>query len=149
MNDKNRRSMVTEELLHALSETKHIDEFLQNYEREIDDIDLHTYLYELIDKAGFTIPQIIEKASIGRSLTYQIFNGQRAPNRNLLIRIAIILKLSLDETQRLLRIAKRGELYPRIQRDAAIIFCIQHKYSLIDVNELLENLGEAILLKED
>jgi hypothetical protein len=149
MNEKNKKSMVTEELLHALSETKHIDEFLQNYEGEIDDIVLHTYLYELIDKAGFTIPQIIGKASIGRSFAYQIFNGQRAPNRNLLIRIAIILKLSLEETQRLLRIAKRGELYPRIQRDAAIIFCIQHKYSLIDVNELLENLGEAILLKDD
>jgi transcriptional regulator with XRE-family HTH domain len=149
MNNKNRRSMLTEELLHALSETKHLDEFLQNHEGEINSIDLHTYLYELIDKAGFTIPQIIEKASIGRSLAYQIFNGQRTPNRNLLIRIAIIIKLSMVETQRLLKIAKRGELYPRIQRDAAIIFCIQHKYSLIDTNELLENLGEAILLKED
>ena len=141
--------MLTEELLHALSESKHIDEFLQNHESEINTIDLQTYLYELIEKAGYTIPQIIEKASIGRSLAYQIFNWQRTPNRNLIIRLALIMKLTLEETQRLLKIAKRGELYPRIQRDAAIIFCIQHKYSLIDTNELLENLSEAILLKED
>jgi transcriptional regulator with XRE-family HTH domain len=141
--------MLTEELLHSLSESKHIDEFLQSHENEINNIDLQTYLYELVIRAGLTIPQMIEKASISRSLAYQIFNGQRLPNRNLIIRMALIMKLSLQETQRLLKVAKRGELYPRIQRDAAIIFCIQHKYSLIDTNELLENLGEAILLKED
>jgi transcriptional regulator with XRE-family HTH domain len=149
MNKKSKKSMLTEELLHSLSESKHIDEFLQSHESEINNIDLQTYLYELVIRAGLTIPQMIEKASISRSLAYQIFNGQRLPNRNLIIRMALIMKLSLQETQRLLKVAKRGELYPRIQRDAAIIFCIQHKYSLIDTNELLENLGEAILLKED
>lgn len=147
--NKSKKSMLTEELLHALTETKHIDDFLQIHESEVSCLDLHSYLYELIKKEGFTIPQISEKASISRSLAYQIFNGQRTPNRNLLIRIALILRLSLGDTQRLLKIAKRGELYPRIQRDAAIIFCIQHNYTMIDANELLENLGEAILLKED
>jgi transcriptional regulator with XRE-family HTH domain len=135
--------------MHAITETRHIDEFLQEHEDEIKNIDLQTYLYELMERAGMTIPQIIEKASISRSLTYQIFSGQRSPNRNLLIRLALVMKLDVTETQRLLRIAKKGELYPRIQRDAAIIFCIQNKYSLIDTNELLESLGEAILLKEE
>jgi hypothetical protein len=59
------------------------------------------------------------------------------------------MRLDVNETQRLLRIAKKGELYPRVQRDAAIIFCIQNRYSLIDTNELLESLGEAILFKEE
>jgi transcriptional regulator with XRE-family HTH domain len=149
MNNKNKKSMMTEDLLHAIKQTKSIDEFLLEHEDELKNIDLQAYLFELLEQSGFTIPQMIEKASIGRSLAYQVFNGQRSPNRNLLIRIAICMKLDLDETQRLLRIAKKGELYPRIQRDAAIIFCIQNKYSLIDTNELLENLGEAILLKEE
>jgi transcriptional regulator with XRE-family HTH domain len=144
-----KKSLQTRDLLNALSETKNIDDFLQNHEAELSHIELHTYLYELMMKEGYTIPQLIEKASIAKSLAYQIFNGQRLPNRNLLIRIAIALKLSLEDTQRLLIISKKGELYPRVQRDAAIIFCIQHGYSLIDTNELLENLGEAILLKED
>ena len=141
--------MLTEELLHKLVEAKHIDKFLKNHEGDMSNIDLHSYLYELIENAGLTIPLIIEKASISKSLAYQIFNGQRIPNRNLIIRMALIIKLSLEETQRLLRIAKKGELYPRIQRDAAIIFCIQHKYPMIDANEMLENLGEALLLKEE
>ncbi len=147
--NRDKKNLQTKELFNALTETKHIDEFLQNHESELSKVELHIYLYELTERAGLTIAQLMDKASIAKSLTYQIFNGQRMPNRNLLIRIALVLKLDLEDTQRLLRIAKKGELYPRVQRDAAIIFCIQHGYSLIDTNELLENLGEAILLKED
>jgi transcriptional regulator with XRE-family HTH domain len=149
MNNEKRKYLETEELLHILKDSKHIDEFFQNHEDEMLDIDLQTYLYKLIEKAGLSISQVSEKASISKSLAYQIFNGQRIPNRNLIIRMALIMKLSIEDTQRLLKLAKRGELYPRIQRDAAIIFCIQHKYSMIDTNETLDNLGEALLLKED
>ena len=147
--NRDKKNLQTKELINALNETKNIDEFLQNHEAELSKVELHIYLYELLDRAGMTIAQLMDKASIAKSLAYQIFNGQRMPNRNLLIRIALVLKLDLEDTQRLLRIAKKGELYPRVQRDAAVIFCIQHSYSLIDTNELLENLGEAILLKED
>jgi transcriptional regulator with XRE-family HTH domain len=149
MNKNDKKNAVTQELFHKLEESKHIDEFLQKNEDEVNNIDIQTYLYKGIEQSGYTIPQIIEKASISKSLAYQVFNGQRTPNRNLLIRIAFILKLDLDETQRMLRISKKGELYPRIQRDAAIIFSIQHNYSLFDCNELLESLHEAALLKAD
>ena len=149
MYNKNKKSLMTDELLHAITEARNIDEFLQAYEEDLKGVDLKSYLYELLERSGFTISQIIEKASIGKSLAYQIFGGQRTPNRNLILRMAFVMKLNLNETQRLLKIAKKGELYPRIQRDAAIIFCIKNKYSLIDANELLEGLGEAILLKEE
>lgn len=145
-NDYEKRATDIDELIHELAEVKSFEEYMQNHENEFDRTDLQTYLYELLKKTNLSIAQVIEKASISRSLAYQIFNGQRTPNRNLIIRIAIIMKLSLDETQRLLRIAKKGELYPRIRRDAAILFCIQHNLSLIDTNELLEDLGEAVLL---
>lgn len=147
MSDK--KSVETKELFQALSESNHINDFLQDNKGEINNIDLHTHLYQLMEQAGLTIPQIIEKTSISKSLAYQIFNGQRTPNRNMIIRMAFVMKLDINETQRLLRISKKGELYPRIQRDAAIVFCIQHGLSLSDTNELLENLGEAILLKEE
>ena len=149
MGGKGKNQILTEELFRELSIANNLDQFIQKHENEMSNIDLPTYLYELMERAKFTIAQLIDKASISRSLAYQIFSGQRTPNRNLLIRLAITMKLTLEETQRLLRLAKKGELYPRIQRDAAIIFCIQHNYSLIDSNELLDNLGESILLKED
>lgn len=146
---RDKKRLLTQELFCELKSVKHFDEYIQKHEEEFMDTKLHSYLYELLDRSGYTISMIIDKASIGKSLAYQIFNGKRTPNRNLLLRIALVLKLNLEDTQRLLRMAKRGELYPRVQRDAAIIFCIEHGYSMIDTNELLENLGEAILLKED
>lgn len=149
MHHKNEKSIMTDELLHAITKAKRIDDFLQEHESDMKYVDLKSYLYDLLEQANLTIPQIIEKASISKSLAYQIFSGQRNPNRNLILRISLVMKLSLDDTQRLLRLSKKGELYPRIQRDAAIIFCITNNYSLIDTNELLENLGEAILLKEE
>ena len=147
MNDKKR--LLTQELFCELKKARHMDDYIQKHEEEFIETKLPSYLYELMDRSGYTISMLIDKANISKSLAYQIFNGKRTPNRNLLLRIAIVLKLSLEDTQRLLRVANRGELYPRVQRDAAIIFCIEHGMSLIEANELLEDLGEAILCKED
>lgn len=55
------------------------------------------------------------------------------------------MHLTLDETQYLLKLALRGELYPRNRRDAALIYCIQHKLNLIDTELMLDQLGEEML----
>lgn len=81
----------------------------------------------------------------GLSYTYQILNGRRKPTRNFLLRIAIFISLSLDETQKMLTIAQRPQLYPRNRFDAAIIFSLEHKMSLDETYELLEEIGEEPL----
>jgi len=58
--------------------------------------------------------------------------------------MAITLKLTLEEIRRLLQVSKKPELYPGIQCDTAMIYCIDKRHSIIDANELLENLREAI-----
>jgi hypothetical protein len=52
----------------------------------------------------------------------------------------------LKETQRLLAVSQRGALYPRVRRDAAIIFCLNRKCTLEETNDLLEEIGEAALM---
>lgn len=47
-----------------------------------------------------------------KSYFYQILKGRRAPGLDFLIKLAFVLKLNLDETQRLLKIANRQPLYP-------------------------------------
>jgi hypothetical protein len=149
MSNRKDTSIETEKLLQEITETKHIDELLQTYEDSVKGTDFKTYIHELMERAEMTISRMIIKASIGKSMAYQIFAGQRIPNRNLVLRMALILRLDLHETQRLLRLAMKGELYPKIRRDAVIIYCIQNKYTLIDANEMLENLGEALLLEDE
>ena len=53
--------------------------------------------------------------------------------------------LSLKETQRLLAVGGCGALYPRVRRDAAVIFALNQKMSLLQAEELLSSLPERSL----
>jgi transcriptional regulator with XRE-family HTH domain len=137
--------LCTEELMKLLENSRTLDDAIEN-NNSITNPDTSSYLSDLLIKHNMTIQQVFEKAVISRSFGYQIFNGLRCPNRNVLLRIAIVMKLSLDETQHLLKISQRGELYPKVRRDAAIIFCIKNKCDLTDTDELLESISELSLM---
>ena len=83
---------------------------------------------------------------LSQSFAYQVFSGIRKPGRNALISLAIALHLDAEKVQRLLVVAQKGELYPRVRRDAAILFAIEHGYTLEKTEELLQSAGEASLL---
>lgn len=93
-----------------------------------------------------SIPQIADAAMLSHSFAYQIFSGVRNPGRNTLICIACVMRLPLEGVQRLLTISQKGELYPRVRRDAAIIFALEHGYALMQMEELLQKAGEASIL---
>lgn len=47
------------------------------------------------------------------------------------------MEATFTETSQLLRLAGHGSLYPKVRRDAAIIFAIEKKYTMQQANELL------------
>ena len=108
-------------------------------------ISLESYLNSLIENYGVSKHTIIEKLNVSRSYGYQIFSGVRKPNRNTLIKIALVIGLDVEQTQRLLKIAQKGELYAKVRRDFAILYAIRNKFTVFDTEELLESIGEDIL----
>ena len=84
-------------------------------------------------------------ADVSKSYGYQILRGERVPGQNILLRTALALGLSLKETQRLLAVGGCGALYPRVRRDAAVIFALNQKMSLLQAEELLSSLPERSL----
>ena len=122
-----------------------LETFFTDHGDELPSISLPDYLVFLLERHQMTKQAVIRAANLERSNGYQIFNGYRTPRRNALLRIALGMHLTLDETQYLLKIALRGELYPRNRRDAALIYCIQHRLNLIDTELMLEQLGEEML----
>ena len=56
-----------------------------------------------------------------------------------------MLRLSLKETQRLLAVGGCGALYPRVRRDAAVIFALNQHMTLLETEELLSSLPERSL----
>ncbi len=152
MDDKDHKkdgqyAVDTEELLRLLKDTRSIEGFYQQTGESLSDLSTSEYLAQLMEQHGLQKQEVIEKANLERSSGYQIFSGRRNPKRDSLLRIALVMKLSLGETQRLLKIAQRGELYPKNRRDAAIVYCIHHGLNLIDTEMLLEGIGEPLLSK--
>ena len=135
----------TEQLLAMLQDTQSLQHFLDDHETDFLNISLTQYLSILLERHNLTKQEVYAASNLDRSLTYQIFNGSRRPSRNALLSIAWGMRLTLPETQRLLKIAQRGELYPKNRRDAAILFCIFQKLSLIETELLLDSIGEPCL----
>ena len=102
-------------------------------------------LRDLLDQAGRSAPEWMAAANLSKSYGYQILRGERIPGRDVLLRTALVLRLSLQETQRLLALGGCGALYPRVRRDAAVIFALNQHMSLLETEELLASLPERSL----
>ena len=143
--DKRKNDISTTALFSMLEKSNSLETFLSDHERDLPAPSIAEYLETLLKRHHFTKQAVIRAANLERSNGYQIFNGYRTPRRNALLRIALGMHLTLEETQYLLKVALRGELYPRSRRDAAIIYCITHNFNLIDAEIMLDQLGEEIL----
>ena len=70
----------------------------------------------------------------------------RIPTRKILLQCAFLLSLDLSDTQRLLDIGQKPRLYPRVRYDAAIIYGLEEKMTLEEMNSFLDEIGEEVLL---
>ncbi len=138
--------METNDLFMLLDTDRNIYENWEAISESMNTPSFSEYLQALVTKQGLTAPELGSKALMSRSFTYQLLSGARMPGKDVTVRIAIALGLSLDETQRLLKLADKGALYPKQKRDAAIIYAINNKYSLYQTDEMLKNLGQEPIL---
>lgn len=111
--------------------------------------DIAEYLNEIIKKKGLKKSKIIQDSGLNKQYFYEILSGKKGKSfkQNTVLAIAIAMKMTLDETQRLLRLCKTGELYSKKKRDAIIMWGISHQKSLSDIHELLENEHEETIMK--
>lgn len=100
------------------------------------------YMNSLLHDHNLTLQDVIVGCNLSRSYAYQMFNGRRPPTRDLLLELAFLMKLSEQETQRLLKIAGRQPLYARNRRDAAILYGLTHDMTAEETKRLLRDLGE-------
>lgn len=144
--ESTKQKISTDNLFFMLENEKNITENWESVSEHMDALPFRKYLDTIISERNLSIPDVGVKALLSRSFTYQIFSGDRVPSRNIILRIALALELSLDDTQRLLKLADRGALYPKIKRDAVIIYGINNRLGLYKTDETLLSLGlESVL----
>ncbi len=138
---------TTEELMETILQSrKNIKQLIVELEPEQLDMDLKDYLEQLLAEKKLTASKVIKQSGLNANYGHQIFNGTRKNiARNKLLALAFGMGMTLEETQKMLKVAQQPVLYPRIQFDLIVIFALKEGWSLIDTNELLEDLQESLL----
>jgi hypothetical protein len=138
-------TLTTRTLKSRLLKTADIKGFIIRYGDKLSPEPLHLYLKALCEKRGEPSERIIKRANIERSYGHQFFSGLRIPSREKLLQLAFGFELDVEETQELLKRGQKNLLYPKIKRDAVIMFCLERKMSIDDAREVLQDLELPLL----
>lgn len=141
----NHKPIPTREFYMKLLESPDLKEFFETHAGEMQIPSFHLFISEICASTEQVPEQVIKRAAIERTYGHQLFNGTRKPSRDKVIQLAFGLGLGLDDTQKLLQIAHKSALYPKLKRDAAIMHCLENNKDLLDTQSLLQSLGLTLL----
>ena len=147
--DKNEGRVSTDTLMRRVMKSRKLDLFLDQNAEYLEEITLPDYLKRLCNERGLVAARVISEAQIERSYGYQIFRGIRKPSRDKILQLAFGMHLNIEETTKLLRIAGRSPLYPRLKRDAIIAYCLKEQLSVYETQEYLGEYGLSLLGEVD
>lgn len=132
-------SELLDQLLNAPTPEAYLDEGLTI------DRTLPEYLEQLRAAKGLKRSEIIRASDVNATFVYDVFKGKSRLGRDNAIMLALGMGCTLEEAQRLLRLDGVAELWPKVRRDAIIIWCVEHGYTRLQTDEELYRLGEKTL----
>ena len=138
----------TQELLELMKNTHDYNDYLKENKESISANLMKPCiaLNSLITDKKLKKSEVISLSGIETHYAYQIFSGVKTPSRDKMIMLGVGMKLSTDEMQNLLKITGFPLLYSKQQRDNAILFGISKCLTIIDLNNLLYEIGCDLLL---
>ena len=139
----------TDNLLQKLFKTKHIIKFMKNFDKQSDYVSFAVLINQLCAERNITPSLVIKNSTIERTYGHQLFSGKRTPSRDTIIRLAFGFGMDYDETQALLKTARKSQLYVKVKRDAVIIFALKRSLSIMQTQATLEELSLPLLGKDE
>lgn len=130
----------TRTLFNMLFKTSSITQFIQKNANEMQLPTFGEYIVSLCKKQGKVAEHIIKRGDIERSFGHQLFKGRKKPSRDTVIQLAFGFEADLETAQELLKHAGMSALYPRIKRDAVIIYCLHNNFSITETQNILYEL---------
>jgi hypothetical protein len=144
-----KEKITTSKLLSRLFKTVSLKSFINRYFGGQENISFSAHINELCRK-NKTIPAaVISKSGIERTFGHQLFNGRRKPTRDKVIQLAFGFEMNFEETQELLKTAQQRTLYPKLKRDAVIIYALNRGFTVKDVQTTLAELSIPMLGREE
>lgn len=120
-----------------------LDEAIKNVrgKRKIGD-----YIYHLLEERRKKIDDIHLRAGISKEYWHRATTGKIHPSKKKLLCLAIILKLSLEDSEKLLRVAGYSLTTDLTNYEAILGYAIEKQiYSIIEIDEQLSKYGEKTI----
>ncbi|MBO6163867.1 MAG: hypothetical protein J6N77_02335 [Lachnospiraceae bacterium] len=134
MDDK----ITTGALMKRVLGTRHLNAFLKYNEKYMEEVSFTEYLAQLCDEKELIPERVILQAGLDRTYGHQIFNGTRRPSREKVLQLAFGMQLEVESAQKLLWAAGRSQLYPRLKRDAVMLYCLKNKKTVTETQIIME-----------
>ena len=130
-----------EQILKSVNNKNQLAEYINNS----DNISPYTSFIDYftsLDKTSELKPATLYKlANIERSYCYKILDGTKTPGRNKIISLCLAAGLNRNETKKALESGGEAPLNVRNTRDAVLYYAIGQHMSVLDTNELLDELS--------
>ncbi|CEN22144.1 helix-turn-helix domain-containing protein [Paraclostridium sordellii] len=126
-------------ILKNIDDESYLDEFVKITSTNFSDLSLPNFFQNICKQKGISKSDLIKNAEIDRTYGYQILNGTKKPSRDKLLKLCISASLDIKESNKALKLGNVGQLYPKNPRDSIIIFGINKKLNLFQIDELLFN----------
>ncbi len=136
---------TTVELTNEILGADTMDDWSEDKSGDIIELTLSEYLQTMLKQYGLNKKEAISRAEIDMTYGYQIFQGKKHPGRNVLLQLAFGMSLTVDETKRLLYYGNAGTLYPRVKRDAYLMYALHNRFTVMQANQFLDDHGEKML----
>jgi hypothetical protein len=138
---KQKTDISTSALLNRLFKTSKLKSFIDSYDEAFIQTPFCDYIKKLCTDKKLVCEHVIKKSGIDRTYGHQLFSGLRQPSRDKVIQLAFGLLLDVNEAQELLKAAGKSTLYPKIKRDAVIMYCLKRQMGFMDLQALLHELS--------
>lgn len=135
----------TTTFFNRLLEAPDLEQFIKNNADEMQMPSFCEYISKLCIKLGEVPEHIIRRANIERSYGHQIFRGSRNPSRDTVLQLAFGFGAGVDEAQELLKYAGKNSLYPRVKRDAVLIYCLRDHFTIVETQRVLHEMELPLL----
>ena len=93
---------------------------------------------ELCKEYGVKQADLVYTVAVSKSQLYAVINGTRNPSKELVIKLALALKLTIEEINELLKLAGHKELYVENKADSIIIYGLKENKTVYEIEELLK-----------
>lgn len=107
----------------------------------------HDYIRSMIKERKLKQQDVFLYADIPEKYGYKLLSGEKhTRQRDVILRLCYAAELSLEETQKALKLYRMPELYAKVPRDALLMVVFNERPgSIIDVNTFLKRNGMEVL----